>query len=498
MRLLPRRLNARIVLVVSCVLLATGASFAWVSARDQAEDQLAGMRRGSAILVSNLAETCARQLLVQDYAELETLLLGAAELPDILRLQLTEPDGTAIWDVRAVPGGKPRAQVGGGRLEPPATPEATMAIEKGRLVVWHPVTAGGLLGWLRAEYGLDAVRQAQARIWKTALLLAAAWALCSALLVVLVLRPTVQSIARLSDFSKQLHAHGGDQLHLSGGALELTELAASLNHASTNLAAAAQRMRGLNQELEKRVTERTAQLAAANQELEAFAYSVSHDLRAPLRQIDGFVGLLRQRAEASLDEQGRHYADTISQAARYMGTLVDDLLAFSRMSRSEMARTEVALGPLVQEVLRQLEPEMQGRAIDWHVAELPVVVGDASMLRMVFVNLVSNALKFTRKRERAAIELGWTPGRDAEAIVFVRDNGAGFDMRYVDKLFGVFQRLHRAEEFEGTGIGLASVRRIVSRHGGRAWAEGKVDGGATLYVSLPRPAAPGGQKPQAA
>jgi signal transduction histidine kinase len=239
-------------------------------------------------------------------------------------------------------------------------------------------------------------------------------------------------------------------------------------------------------DLEKRVAERTAELTASNKELEAFAYSVSHDLRAPLRHIDGFLELLQKKAGTSLDEQGRHYMDAISQAAKKMGLLIDDLLSFSRMGRHAMSFQPVDLGTIVRDVIRDLEPDAAGRTIEWRIGDLPAVSGDAPMLGMVLDNLIANALKFTRPRQQAHIEIGSIPGQTSEAVIFVRDNGVGFDMTYVDKLFCVFQRLHRAEEFEGTGIGLASVRRIIARHGGRTWAEGKPDQGAAFFFSLPR------------
>ena len=223
--------------------------------------------------------------------------------------------------------------------------------------------------------------------------------------------------------------------------------------------------------LEEQVNKRTAELESANRELEAFAYSVSHDLRAPLRHIDGFLALLQKKAGAALDEKCRHYMDAISGAALKMGKLIDNLLSFSRMGRNAMTYQHVDLGVLTREVIQELEPDAAGRNIDWHIGELPVVAGDAVMLRMVLANLVDNALKFTRSRQ--------------EVAVFVRDNGVGFDMAYADKLFGVFQRLHRTEEFEGTGIGLANARRVIARHGGRTWAEGKLNQGAAFFFALP-------------
>jgi light-regulated signal transduction histidine kinase (bacteriophytochrome) len=218
--------------------------------------------------------------------------------------------------------------------------------------------------------------------------------------------------------------------------------------------------------------------------LEAFAYSVSHDLRAPLRHIDGFIEMLRNKTRTSLDEKGQHYMAAISDSAMQMGKLIDDLLSFSRMGRNEMITGQVDLGGLVDEVVRQFGPETENRNVEWNIAGLPLVRGDRSMLKIVFTNLISNALKFTRPREHPRIEIGSSQDFN-ETVISIRDNGVGFDMEYADKLFGVFQRLHRQEDFEGTGIGLANVRRIINRHGGRTWADGKVDHGAIFYFSLP-------------
>ena len=231
------------------------------------------------------------------------------------------------------------------------------------------------------------------------------------------------------------------------------------------------------------------QLRAANSELEAFSYSVSHDLRAPLRHIDGFADLLGNHASKSLDDKGRRYLRTISDSAKRMGALIDDLLVFSRIGRAEMRRTRVDLNVLTEEVIQELRVETSGRNVNWKRHKLPMVEGDPALLRQVLVNLFANAVKYTRPRDPAVIEIGYVKSGEEDTF-FVRDNGVGFDMAYVGKLFGVFQRLHRAEEFEGTGIGLANVQRIISRHGGRAWAEGKCGEGATFYFTLPAGAGP--------
>ncbi|MGO8676663.1 MAG: sensor histidine kinase [Limisphaerales bacterium] len=244
----------------------------------------------------------------------------------------------------------------------------------------------------------------------------------------------------------------------------------------------------LSAELERRVAQRTAELEAANKELEAFSYSVSHDLRAPLRHIEGFVEILLSSSKTRpLDEDSTRCLETIAQSARRMARLMDDLLAFSRTGRTKLTKTALVLTDLVRAVVQDLREDAAQRDIQWVIGDLPMVEADPALLRQVLVNLLGNALKYTRPQPRARIEIGSQPG-PTEDIIYVRDNGVGFDARYAHKLFGVFQRLHREEEFEGTGIGLANVRRIIHRHGGRTWAEGEVDRGATFFFSLPRAA----------
>lgn len=268
---------------------------------------------------------------------------------------------------------------------------------------------------------------------------------------------------------------------------ELLDVAVYLAGIAIDHAQAEDALTRLNETLQ----ERASALMDVNQELEAFSYSVSHDLRTPLRHLDGFAELLRKHAQAQLDDKGRHYLTTISSAAKRMGVLIDDLLAFSRIGRVEFSRRPVSLQKLVEEVLRDVESDVEGRQIVWNIGALSDVVGDAAMLRLVLVNLIGNALKYTRDRHDTVIDIGHGVGRDDEVVVFVRDNGVGFDPQYAHRLFGVFQRLHTAQEFEGNGVGLANVRRIIHRHGGQTWAEGQVNVGATFWFSLP--IAPPGQ-----
>jgi CheY-like chemotaxis protein/nitrogen-specific signal transduction histidine kinase len=266
---------------------------------------------------------------------------------------------------------------------------------------------------------------------------------------------------------------------------KLEERNAELQQSLTDLQAANEQIRELNSDLEARVRQRTAALEAANKDLESFTYSISHDLRAPLRHVQGYVEMLtREIGSSQLSAKAQHHLKTIADAGAEMGDLIDDLLEFSRTGQMALRTDHVHLDELVQDAMRALETDLKGRNIDWRIASLPTVLGDYSALKQVILNLLGNAIKYTRTRARPVIEVGCTGAEDGFSILFVRDNGVGFDMQYAHKLFGVFQRLHRADEFEGTGIGLAIVRQVIVRHEGRVWAEGKVNDGVTFYFTL--------------
>jgi PAS domain S-box-containing protein len=244
-----------------------------------------------------------------------------------------------------------------------------------------------------------------------------------------------------------------------------------------------EKYRMLNEELEQRVRERTAELESANKELESFSYTVSHDLRAPLRAIDGFSLILIEEFLTSLPPDAQRYLNKVRQNTRHMSYLIDDLLNFSRMSRQPLNKQIVAPEPAVREALDELRSEQEKRSVEIRIGDLPVCYADPVLLKQVYVNLISNALKFTRKREKALIEIG-SSWKDGQSVYFVQDNGVGFDMQYADSVFGVFQRLNNSDEYEGTGVGLAIVQRIIQRHGGKIWVDSAIDRGTTFFFTL--------------
>ncbi|WP_308572372.1 ATP-binding protein [uncultured Methanobacterium sp.] len=250
------------------------------------------------------------------------------------------------------------------------------------------------------------------------------------------------------------------------------------------LAERIEKIRKLN-ELNQKLKMQTDKLEDANQELEAFAYSVSHDLRVPLRAIDGFSRILVEDYEDKLDDEGVRLLNIVRDNTAKMGQLIDDILLLSRASRQEMKLNQLDMTALAKSVYPEFQNEVEGRNIKFTVGDLPQAYGDRAMIGQVFQNLIGNAIKFTRNRDPAIIEVGGKE-QDKELVYYVKDNGAGFDMKYINKLFGLFQRLHSAEEFEGTGVGLSIVQRVIRRHGGRVWGEGSVDEGATIFFSLPK------------
>jgi light-regulated signal transduction histidine kinase (bacteriophytochrome) len=259
------------------------------------------------------------------------------------------------------------------------------------------------------------------------------------------------------------------------------------HHERERLGESRAEIRMLNSELEARVRERTAELERALGEIESFSYTVSHDLRAPLRAIDGFSSLVVESSAGRLDEESQRLLGVVRKNAQHMARLIDDLLAFSRAGRSELRRLRVDLTELARSAFAELTTGAPATPVELRLAPVPEAFGDPALLRQVLANLLSNALKFTAKVDRPVIELG-AVASSGDTAYFVRDNGAGFDMAFANQLFGVFHRLHGADEFEGTGVGLAIVRRIVERHGGRVWAEGRVGEGATFYFTLAPPA----------
>ena len=253
--------------------------------------------------------------------------------------------------------------------------------------------------------------------------------------------------------------------------------------AVTERKSAEDEFRNLNQELEKRVQDRTAQLEGTNKELEAFCYSVSHDLRAPLRTIRGFSEVLMEQYKPQLDARGQDYLRRTCEAGLQMDKLIEDLLKLSRLSRSEMQRADIDLSAITQQIATELERGEPNRTVEFAITPGISANGDERLLRVVIDNLLRNAWKFTKKQPNARIEFGWQDG-DSK-VYFIRDNGVGFDMQYAGKLFGVFQRLHSATEFGGSGVGLAIVQRVINRHGGKVWVDAKVNAGATFYFTLP-------------
>jgi signal transduction histidine kinase len=345
------------------------------------------------------------------------------------------------------------------------------------------VTAPELLGHVIVVVSKAALTQLTTSIFVANMTTSFSSALLFLLLIRYLSNRMTQPLGHLSDLMGRAEAGESQVRATLNGPKDIADMAHSFNSMMSVLEERAAEISQLNAELEQRVAERTEQLESANRELESFSYSVSHDLRTPLRAIDGFSRILLDDYANRLDDEGKRLLNVVRDNTIRMGQLIDDILKFSRTGRLELAFSDIDMEGLAREVYAELGPA-GGDDLQVDISQIPHALGDHAMMRQVFVNLLSNAIKFTRSKKDAKVVVGSSVG-ESEIVYYVKDNGAGFDMQYADKLFGVFQRLHGVTEFEGTGIGLAIVKRIITRHGGRVWAEGKVNEGATIYFSLP-------------
>lgn len=465
-------LACSVALLLACVALLTYDSFAF--------RQTLAMRLVSQAEI--VGHNSASALIFNDAAAAQITLSALRADPRVVFAAIYQPNGALFAAYRPSGGASSMPQ-------PPNLTEQTdnQSFHGNVLVLTRRIVADeSLLGTVYIQYDLEEMFQ---RMKRYAGILALVWFV--SILLSLVISARVRDIIsepilRLSETAKIVSAQRDYSVRApSGNRDEIGLLIETFNEMLDRIVSdirVREESAALRQS-EERYRALAAELQAANKELEAFTYSVSHDLRAPLRHVDGFSQVLLQKHAGQLDEQGQHYLKRVRYGAQQMGRLVDDLLNLSRVGRQEFRPVLAGLDPIVQEVLRELQAETRERQIEWLVGNLPFVECDPVLMRQVFANLLSNAVKYTRTRPRAVIEVG-SCGSNGATGVFVRDNGVGFSMKYADKLFGIFQRLHRQEDFEGTGVGLATVQRIIHRHGGRVWAEAELDRGATFYFTL--------------
>ena len=424
-----------------------------------------------------------------DRAAASSSLAALGRSPDILSAQLLTETGQVFASFERAPGEPPppAITIPDGRSEHTQATMGSLTVARRLFVRGTPRGTVVIVSSLQPIY---------TRLRRYLLIVAAVLfaSLYAALLVSRLAQRAISTpLVQLADVARRVSNERDYSIRAperSGLSYEVGSAIRSFNEMLGQVQARDRSLQAARDQLEDRVRRRTEELDVANRELEAFSYSVSHDLRAPLRHVVGFASLLEQRASGALDDRARGYVRTITEAARRMGHLIDDLLAFSRMGRASLIPEHVSLGLLTADAKTEVELDAAGREIVWTIQPLPMVFADPALLRQVLVNLLSNAVKYSGTRPVAHIEVAATPQPDGSTLLYVKDDGVGFDMQYAGKLFGVFQRLHRADEFSGTGIGLANVQRIVQRHGGRVWAEAEPDRGATFYVWLPAAAPP--------
>lgn len=417
-----------------------------------------------------------------DPGSAETTLSALQAAPHVISAEIYTPDGDAFAGYRRDRRESPPP--------PPAIPSGQTEVyrfQDGQVALVRSITFQGkpvATVYLRSDLGAMHARERDfALIVATVFLmslLAAMWMSSAAR------RSIAEPIVRLAETAQIVLSEKNYSVRAPANG-ERNEIGVLISSFNDMLAQIQERDAALGEarnRLELQVQERTAQLNAANAELEAFSYSVSHDLRAPLRHISAFSQILSEEYGAKMEPDAQRHLSRILNGVKNMGQLIDDLLKMAQIGRKELARVVTDLNSLVQDVLGELQPELEGRQIDWRIGNLPSVECDPGLMKQVFTNLLSNAVKYTRRREIAVVEVGQLQQEGAAAVIFVRDNGAGFDEKYAGKLFGVFQRLHRAEDFEGTGVGLSTVQRIVKKHGGEIWAKGEVDRGATFFFAL--------------
>jgi len=452
-------------MVTSIALLVAGSAFVG----HYVYSYRASVARNLVVQANTIALNAVPALRFDDPESADETLSALGADRNIISAAISRPDGTPFASYTGT-------DSGGRRLE-----------------LNHPIVSEGeQLGTVHLAFSLeelygDVARYAQ--IATVVLVLSVAVAMLAARGIQ---RSIVRPVARLADAARAVSQEQNYAVRVqpTGGNDELgllvdtfNEMLARIQAREAEVDAGNQRYERLTEELEQRVTQRTAELESTNKELEAFTYSVSHDLRAPLRRIDGFAQLLVDEYNAELPDEARHYLSRVRDGTRQMGLLVDDLLNLARLGRQDVRLQVAGLSSIVQRVTTSLQRDLEGRDIEWQIQPLPFVECDPSLIEVVFTNLLSNAVKYTRPRAHAVIKVG-SIEQNGHPVIYVRDNGVGFSMKYADKLFGVFQRLHRAEDFEGTGVGLATVQRILHKHAGTIWAEAELDKGACFYFTL--------------